>query len=260
MIVTPFSEDRPRTFHNLLCDGCTLSDVEGYGQWMEMLRGLQARHPHHRILCSLDDLDQAGYTSGHATDRWELDSIEGHDLSALGPECFSDGEHHGYLSTEAEFPIRLANLIRHADGTRMADFAGKLYRTTEFAGLVNCNPGGFVLSGAWRIHVVQFVPVASSAHTLAAFPNGYFTHDLSVRETFALSAHLEARYGLELFGVGASLLGFWRAQPLNDLEAHRVARDLAALDSCPQPDAAVRLGWALAGSTTVFVPYSDFEQ
>jgi hypothetical protein len=107
LTLVPFAEAMPRTFNTLLCDGVTAHDLSSFAALLALHARLQAEHPKVRVLATLDDLGQACYTSGHATEAVELDDVAGHDLSGLGDDVFEDGEHRGYLSylsTPAEFP------------------------------------------------------------------------------------------------------------------------------------------------------------
>jgi hypothetical protein len=165
-----------------------------------------ARHPQARLLASLDNLGQAGYTAFHAIDTHGLDDTEGHDLSALPPACFEKGAHLGYLSTPEEFPIRLANMR-----AGLADAAQRVERLSwtdpnqnVTIDQVNFDPDAVVHGPG----IVQAVPVHSSADLIAAFPNGYFTDDLTPYDIHALAASLDA-IGYELIALGASYLAFW---------------------------------------------------
>ncbi len=228
-----FSQTRPHTFNSLLCDGVTAYNLASYADLMVLHTRLQHEHPGCRVLATLEDLGQACYTSGHGTDVYGLDSIEGHDLSGLSAELFEDGTHRGYLSTQAEFPIRLANLLKQASAVDLSQISGVL--AWESPGephdlvTINDDPDLVMRLGDEQQILFQFVPVVAAADAIAAFPNGYFTADLNPMQNHALARHLEATYGLALFGIGARFLGFRCPQPLDADRATALVTELATL-------------------------------
>jgi hypothetical protein len=229
--LTPFSESKPQTFNKLLCDGITAQYLTRYDELLVLHTQLQHENPECRVLASLDDLAQACYTSGHGTDVYGLDSVEGHDLTGLSAEVFEEGTHQGYLSTPAEFKIRLANLQRQASTVDFAQVSGVLdWETSSEAHdliALNRNPDEALQIELENQVIFQFVPVARAADALAAFPNGYFTADLNPMQNYVLACHLEAAHGLTLFGVGARFLGFRMAKALDQIKAHALATELA---------------------------------
>ncbi len=237
--LVPFADRPPHMFNSLLCDGVSAYHLGSFADLLALHARLQQEHPHCRVLASLDDLGQAGYTSGHGTDSHDLDDIAGHDLSDLDPALFENGEHLGYLSTPAEFPIRLANLKKQA--VDVAGIAGLLFWDTpgDANDIVSLNRAPDLLLGIASEPAIlfQFVPVASAADTVAAFPNGYFRSDLNPMQNHALAAHLEAAYGFALIGIGSRFLAFRRAQPLSAADADALATGLVALYAEPPPGA-----------------------
>jgi hypothetical protein len=159
-----------------------------------------------------------------------LDDVSGHDLSALEPSCFEQGEHLGHLTTKAEFPIRLANLRRASQKSTFHGLKGKLHWGHDGRGLdffeLNADPSR-VLDRDETL--VQVVPVQFAFETLAAFPNGYFSDDLSPMDLWCLAQHLEGEYGIELFGIGASYAAFAHSRALSELDERRAASDVLSL-------------------------------
>lgn len=262
-MLTPFAESPRRRFATYLCDGVIADNIPDFAALRALCAALQAEHPAVRVLATLDDPDQAAYTSGHAIETHDLDRTEGHDLSALGPECFDEGEHLGYLTTPAEFPIRLANLRALTAGKTLADARGVLFWQggavdgPAFPDTVMHDPDAALrLSRRGEVHF-QFVPVTSAADALAAFPNGYFSADLDPVQNHALARHLEEHYALALMGVGASYLGFVRPAPLSAEDAAALAEDLVSLHEEAPPDAALRLAGALAGKDWLLLRYAE---
>jgi hypothetical protein len=262
LLLVPFAESTKRRLTSL-CDGVIAENVPDFATLRVIHTRLQAERPAMRVLATLDDPDQAGYTSYHAIDTHDLNRTEGHDLSALSPECFDGGEHLGYFTTPDEFPFQLANLRALTTDMTLADARGVLFWQggavdgPTFPDTVMHDPDAAL--GVKRLREVQFlfVPVTSAADALAAFPNGYFSADLNPLQNHALARHLEERYGLALMGVGASYLGFVRDGPLSPDEAAALAEDLVSLHAEAPPFAAERLAGALAGKDWLLLRYTE---
>lgn len=259
--LVPFAETRPRTFGPLLCDGLSAKTLGSFADLLALHARLQAEHPGKRVLASLDGLTQASYTSGHATDFHGLDDTEGHDLSGLGAEMFENGQHRGYLSTPAEFPIRLANLLERARDIWYEHLVGLLDWGTPADRndliTINQDPEA-ALRIAEEEHVLfQVVPVDAAAQTVAAFPNGYFSADLDPMQTYVLARRLEDEYDFSLFGIGARMLGFRRKAALPTDRAGTLAKDLAAFYAGAPPAAAEALALLLTGRDWLLLRYTE---
>lgn len=257
----PFAEAKPQIFSELLCDGVTAHRLASFAELMDVHLRLQAEHPNYRVLASLDDLGQAAYTSGHGADFHELDNVEGHDLSGLGAEAFDGDQHIGYLSTPAEFPIRLANLLKEAQAMDLKQVSGVLlWGTTGDSNdliTVNTKPEEALRIASEEEVIFQFVPVDSAADAIAAFPNGYFSCDLSPMQNHALARHLESKFGLALFGIGARYLGFRRTQVLNEIDAHVLAAELAVIYAKTPEGAADQLARLITGRDWLLLRYTE---
>lgn len=257
----PFSVAQPRTFNTLLCDGVSARRLPSFADLLDLHFRLQHEQPHCRVLASLDDLAQACYTSGHGTDAYGLDDVAGHDLSELSPDLFEGGEHPGHLSTPAEFPIRLANLLKRANAVELADIAGVLDWEPDGEGndpyTVNADPEAALRIGDEREVLFQFVPVVTAAETIAAFPNGYFEPDLSPMQNYLLARHLETSHGLSLFGLGSRFLAFRRPHPFDETEAGKLAADITGLyANCPA-DATEDLAHLLVARDWLLLRYTE---
>jgi hypothetical protein len=217
------------TGHEIICDEYRGTEIESVIDIFETLTALKNEFADHSVLATLDDLGQAQYTSMHATMSHDLDETEGYDLSSVDPVAFENGEHIGYLSTKSEFFIREKNFLSKAGSI---DF------------LSVCNEGLTIdddeMDVLEKIHsapldyidseiLIKVVPVQSSALAISAFPNGYFSCDLNPFDNYALAKHLEQNYGYELFGLGASLIGFRLKKPLDTALSMGIAKDLAKL-------------------------------
>ncbi len=261
LTLVPFAQAMPRTFNTLLCDGVTAHDLPDFAALLALHARLQRERADRRLLASLDDLGQACYTSGHGTDANDLDDIEGHDLSGLDAALFEDGEHRGYLSTPAEFPIRLANLLKRAGPVALGDVAGLLdWETPGDANdpiTINDDPDAALHIAGEREVIFQFVPVTSAAEAIAAFPNGYFASDLDPMQNLVLARHLETDYGLSLFGIGSRFLGFRRERPLDEATAQALATGIAALYAGSPAEAADALARLLTGRDWLLLRYTE---
>lgn len=261
--LTLFAERPPKLFTSLLCDGVTVENVDGFVNLRALLSQLQAANTDCRVLTTLDDPHQAAYTSGHGIMKHELDDTDSHDLSALGAECFEDGEHCGFLTTAAEFPIRLANLKARAAQTSFEDACGVLFWEGGAMDAPACpdtvmnEPDAALGRDLQNELFVQFVPVTSSADALAAFPNGYFTCDLTPMQNYAVARHLEEHHNMKLFGVGASYLGFVRDAPLTEGEAGALACDIVKLYHEAPADAVELLSAAFEGKDWLLLRYTE---
>ncbi|WP_137937573.1 hypothetical protein [Chitinivorax sp. B] len=108
-----------------LCDRYQLNHIDNHEDLIAGYLQLAEKHPDHRVLLTLDDIDQAGYTSMHTKHKHDLDDTADYDLSSLGPDCFEDGEHQGYLTSKDEFFIREGNFRKHCDGVSLEDLYKK---------------------------------------------------------------------------------------------------------------------------------------
>lgn len=259
--LVPFAEARPLTFCELLCDGVTAHHLSCFAELMAVHASLQRERPDLFVLATLDDLAQACYTCGHSTYVNELDDIEGHDLSALPEDLFEEGEHPGYLSRPAEFPIRLANLLEKARSVEVGQLAGLLNFATGGEGsdlvAINRDPDRALRIQEEKEVLFQFVPVASAADSIAAFPNGYFRSDLDPMQNHALAGHLEGAYGLALFGIGASYLAFRSKGALSGDAARSLAGELAALYAGTPSTAAADLARLVVGRDWLLLRYTE---
>ena len=255
----PFAQTRPRVFNELLCDGVTAYNLPAFADLLALHAQLQGERPGVRVLASLDDLGQAAYTSGHGTEVNRLDDVEGYDLSQLDTALFEDGEHRGYLSTPAEFPIRLSNLLRGAVGLE-AVRSLLLWETAGDADdpvTINRDPDAALGIAQEKEVIFQFVPVDSAADAIAAFPNGYFHGDLNPFQTHALARYLEAQHGFALFGVGSRFLGFRRERLLSGAEAQRLAAVLCGLYADTPEAAEGVLATLLTGRDWLLFRYTE---
>ena len=256
--VTPFRQGELVTFTTMLCDGYVIEDVGAMDELVAIVREKAALHPGHHLLATLDDLDQSFYTSGHAIDKHRMDNIEGHDLSAVDRAVFKVGEHPGYLTTKSEFFIRRENFLKTVATATFAEVTGKLTwrrdeRHLDFFAL-NARPGSVLDATIY----LQIVPVARACDAVAAFPNGYFSPDLTPFEVHAVARHLEEKYGYGLLGIGASYVAFEPRMPLSEFSARSLAADLLKLHrDASGPALLGRVAKVIEQSPVLMLNYTD---
>ena len=245
--VTPFAARPPRTFNTLWCDGVSARHLPSFAALMALhaeLAAAQAQPPM-RVLASLDELGQAGYTCGHTIEKHGLDDFEAED--------------------GAQFGICLARLTAATHDIDLASFAGFLpwddgelhVANSQDLLTANGDPDAALRIAREPDVLFQFVPVECAADALAAFPNGYFTSDLSPLQNHALARHLETAHGMELFGVGSRFLGFRRANPLDTAQAAGLADDVVRLYFDVPDGAAERLTALLTGRDWLLLRYTE---
>ncbi|QXI26830.1 hypothetical protein HU752_023295 [Pseudomonas vanderleydeniana] len=211
------------------CDEYSVSAISSLDDLLEAHRMIAANHPGFIPLLSLDDLPQARYTSGHARHSIDLDDATDEDIANLPAECFENGEYLGYPTTKAEFAICLRNFTERVAAVSFDDACAHGLSLDDEAILEWVAYQEDPVSLLDQPVSALVVPVEHSSLGLAAFPNGYFTCDLSPAQNHAVAQHLAARHGYELIGVGASYLGFLRAEPADESVAEAVASDFCAL-------------------------------
>lgn len=260
--VTYHDQGSVNAYVELLCDlyqikgNFTLKEIETV--WREK----RSDHPGHVLFATLDDYGQASYTSGHCTDTHELDDETGHDLSGLGPACFEDGEHVGYLTTKAEFPIRLANFLKKAREQDPKEIKGALSWNAERDESESLIAGDNV-NALFREDkaYLQIVPVQHSYEAIAAFPNGYFQGDFSPFQNYVLAKQLHDAFGLDLFGIGATYLGFARDEPFKDDELAHLVTALSALyqigPDSDDTDVVAQITDRLEGQRSFYLAYGE---
>lgn len=141
------------------------------------------------ILFSLDDFDQASYTSLHATIT--------HDEFV-----FEDTDHENFEFLQAN---KIKKALNHADYPIDRLFNKLFYSTDDIQKLteINDDPIQFLDHEINAMHFESFDEVDK----MAFLPNGYFSCDLNIYENYLFIKKMN-EYGWEFFGFGASLLGF----------------------------------------------------
>jgi hypothetical protein len=108
---------------------------------------------------------------------------------------------------------------------------------------------------------VQRVPAARNDLLIAGLPNGYFSVDWKVLQNHALIRHMQAVHGYRFFGIGASWLGFVRAQAQSADEARHLVDDLALAYPSDDASEAARdsndLALLLTARRTLLLGYTE---
>lgn len=196
-----------------------LSEIGSLREVLAVLDGLRKDQPEARFLCTLDDLGQCCYTSGHAGDgeRLRLDA----DIDFEDPQAVHAWEASklAHIAAQLQAPQHRLSWDQVA-GTQDAGDEG-----IQALLAMNRDPDAVLDQVAY----VQRLPVASDDLLIAGLPNGYFTCDWDVFQNHAVIRHLQERYAYRFFGIGASWLGFVREEPMRADDADRLVVELRRL-------------------------------
>lgn len=229
--------------------GAVVRDASSMTELLALVRDEEAAHPNSAVFVTLDDLDQALYTSGHATESDELE-VDTDDLDFLG-----DTGADGVLQLR-QFAHTSAQLARPELRVEWASLAGSRKVAPEgidVLATINNDPTPLLNDVVLVLHV----PVDETTDAIAALPNGYFSDDWNVFQNHAVTRHLATGYGYRPLGIGASWLGFLRDTSLTTKEAATLVAELTELYGCPDAPGWIRLTEALTRSSTLFLGYTD---
>lgn len=216
---------------NFLCDRYKVTNLSSQEELLVSYKRLAEEVPDHAFLVTLDNLDQACYTSMHAKMAHHLDDTDGHDLSSLSAVCFKDGEHKGYLTSKEEFFIRKSNFLKRCSDISIDDAFKKeigLYEES-IDDFIEANNNILSIMDE-RVFILK-VPVENSYETLFAFPNGYFSCDLNPFETYLLSKHMQQEFGYRLMGIGASYIAFIRTRKASEIQIDQLTEFISKMYS-----------------------------
>lgn len=223
-------------------------DVTAVDDLLDLVRAEQAEHPDVAVFVTLDQLDQALYTSMHATESDSLE-ISTDDLD------FLEDPHADEVRERRQLARTTAQLAAPDLRVAWSDLRGTLEGAEgDIEALVTVNdaPEG-VLDD---VLLVLHVPVADPTTAIAGLPNGYFSEDWDVFQNHAVARHLAEGYGYRPLGIGASWVGFLRDQPLDPDRATALVADLAEVYGFAGTLAWVRLADVLTRRTTLFLGYT----
>lgn len=233
-----------------------IDEFTSFEELIEVYQKFRHDYPEKIIILSLNDLGQTEYTSCHAKMLHNLDDIEGYDLSNIDPTAFENGEHIGDLTTPSEFFIRRENFFKQIknDDFSCACDRGLTIDEQEISLLkkIHQSPIKYLDKNI----AVKIIQVEKSYEAFIGFPNGYFSSDLNPFENYALAKRLSEKYEYELFGIGASLLGFIRKNPIEKNQSQELVSDLIQLYNSDQ-SMAHYLYEIVENSKILFLKYTE---
>ena len=203
--------------HRRLSGALSLREV------LACLDELRLKDSSHRYFCTLDDINQCCYTSGHAgnDDRLDVD---------YGDTDFDDPE-----SVHAFEVSRVAHVAAQLQDPALRqsweDVCGTLTTSQEDIDVLvdtNRDPDRVLDTVVY----IQRVAVPQDDLVIAGLPNGYFSCDWDVFQNHAVIRRLHERHGYRFLGLGASWLGFVRDAPPGKAAAEALVADLADLYGC----------------------------
>lgn len=231
--------------HRRLSGAFSLRDV------LACLDALRLQDSGHRYFCTLDDINQCCYTSGHAGNDDRLDM-------EYGDTDFDDPEsvHAFEVRRVAHVAAQLQN-----PGLRRSweDVCGTLMTSQEDVDVLvdtNRDPDRVLDTVVY----IQRVAVREDDLMIAGLPNGYFSCDWDVFQNHAVIRRLHERHGYRFFGLGASWLGFVRDAPPNAAAADALVADLTDLYGCAGDEyqaARRQLAEVAASSNVLLLGYTE---
>lgn len=255
MQIKPLNADQSR--NKILSEVYVIREFSSIDELIELYLDFKKKNIGKSILLTLDDLGQAEYTSSHSISFNDIDDLEGHDLSNIDAAAFEDGEHIGYLSTPSEFFIRKENFLKMAATVNFSNACERdlTMDENEMSILedIHKNPINFLD----EFVLLKIVPVEKSYEAICGFPNGYFSCDLSPFENYAVAKLLNEKYDFELFGIGASLLGFIRKNEMSDEKAEELVADLMKLYNSEDVETANKMLNLVKKQNHLFLKYTE---
>lgn len=189
-----------------------IHDLKNIEMLLSYVKLKERQNPASKFMMTLDDFGQASYTSMHTKMSNDLDDGEWLSAEDIDQSWFEDGFLKEELSFEQKFKIRRLGFKHGLEKSRYEDVFNKLLYLDEESRqeLIDANQN--ILSLIDKESYLLKVPVKHCYEVIYAFPNGYFSCDLSPFENYYLAKHLEENFGLYLFGIGASYLAFRKGQ------------------------------------------------
>ena len=197
-----------------------LSSITSLQEVLDCLEGLRREQPEFRFLCTLDDINQCCYTSGHASADERLELDEDSDIDFDDPEAVHAWEGRALAHVAAQLQSGLQQAWSDVAGT-LAIAGGDI----EALRAMNRNPDAVLDDVVY----VQRLPLVQDDLIIAGLPNGYFSCDWDVFQNHAVIRHLRDHHAYRFFGIGASWLGFICDNPVEPSAANRLVADLQQL-------------------------------
>lgn len=215
--------------NEMLFESFIIKNLNSFEELISIYEAYKKNNTDKTIILTLDDLGQAEYTSTHSIMSNNLDETDGYDLTGLDKVCFENGEHLGYLSTPSEFFIRKENFLKQTVNIDFKLVCDNEISIEEDEILVLTKINQAPLAYLDKEILLKIVPVEKPYEGICGFPNGYFSSDLTPFQNYALAKHLFEKYDFELFGIGASLLSFYRNEKLEENKVRELIIDLSLL-------------------------------
>ena len=197
------------------------------------VEALRAADPAHRYLCTLDDIQQGSYTSGHASQDDRLYLASPLDMDWDDP------------AQEAAWDIQAlqhrARQLRQAP-QRWAEVCGSLaVSASDIDALLAANRAPDLLLD--DVVYIQRLPLAEGDPLMAGQPNGYFSADWDSFQNHAIHQHLAEQHGYQLLAMGAAWMALARVQPPGAAQAQALVADLRALYAQGNEALLAHAGW-----------------
>ncbi|WP_429948169.1 hypothetical protein ACQYWY_14510 [Comamonas sediminis] len=212
-----------------------LEKVASLAALLAHVEALRAAGPGHRYLSTLDDIQQASYTSGHASqdDRLYLASPPDMDWDDPAQEA----------AWELQALQHRARQLRQAQGPqRWAEVCGSLALSgSDIDALLAANRCPDLLLD--EVIYIQRLPLADADPLIAGQPNGYFSADWDSFQNHAIHQHLAQQHGYQLYAMGAAWMALARPQPPDAAQAQALVEDLRALYASGDDALRAHAGW-----------------
>jgi len=104
---------------------------------------------------------------------------------------------------------------------------------------------------------VMRVPVKAACEAVCVFPNGYFSDDIQPEDNYHLAKVLEDKFGLEIFGFGATYVGYMRKSPFTPDEAVALGACLSPLYASEPKNVGAKIAAIVEGEHTLFLAYGN---
>ncbi|MCL1038517.1 DUF4253 domain-containing protein [Shewanella submarina] len=232
-----------------LCPTYVAHRILNLDEYLAVFQALANKHPEARILCTLDDQNQAGYTSGHCIDANDLDEVLQSDLTQidrlrwqeegvtleqwLDPDYpVYDKLNYQFYYQASHFPFRLRNIESRVDMeagfSRFTERSGgfwmdeTLYTLSELRNNYREDDNSPALDSR-NPPEFSVVPVAHAYQTIACSPQNYWADALKPYDIYYIARYLEDNFDIQLVAIGASFMGFWIPQPLTQAQNSAIA-------------------------------------
>ncbi|TXI96574.1 MAG: hypothetical protein E6Q34_00920 [Burkholderiaceae bacterium] len=206
---TNITHDYPSEFcHDFLCRSYRIHELNSIWDLVAEIERREKENGRCKFIITLDDFGQAAYTSMHSRLSSDLDDGEWLSNEKIDETWLDGGYPREDLNFEQKFTLRRLGFKHGLAKVKFDDVFEKCLYLHEGSRdeIVDANKD--MLSVVDKEAYLLEVPVEYSYETIYAFPNGYFTCDLSPFENYHLAKHLEEIYDYRLIGIGASYLAF----------------------------------------------------